>query len=193
MRCSCTFAGVNVEGRSICCSLAAGSEPIQCIPRILIIEDNSELTLVRDFRGGSGVHLCNAVTEIHAGPIAGLIIPLQRGGAEAFAVSTVAGRLGGRPVDQPLGHARGQADQKRFNDRLAGDGLMPQSTACDPGQGPALRQPHAAGPPGPHCPATSCTNTCWGQIILRVSGKILVRAGAQRRFEADQQVAAAER
>jgi Fe-S cluster assembly protein SufD len=178
--------GVNVEGPiHLLFVSTAGAEPIQSHPRILIIaEDNSELTLVESFVGGSGVHLCNAVTEIYAGDNCRIDHNrLQRGGAEAFAVSTVAGKLGrGSRLISHSATLGGKLTRNDLTIALAGDGadatlngmvILEKDQHCDN----HTLLDHAA----PHCPSHELyKHVLAGKSSCVFRGKILVRPGAQK-------------
>jgi Fe-S cluster assembly protein SufD len=178
--------GVTVEGPiHLLFVSTAGAEPIQSHPRILMIaEENSEATLVESFVGGQGVHLCNAVTEIFAGD--GCRIDhnrLQRGGAEAFAVSTMSARLGrGSRLISHCATLGGRLTRNDVTVEMAGDGadatlnglvILGKDQHCDN----HTLLDHAA----PHCPSHELyKHVLGGKSSCVFRGKILVRPGAQK-------------
>jgi len=180
--------GVTVDGPiHLLFVSTAGSEtqPIQSHPRVLLIaEDNSELTVVESYVAGGGVHLCNAVTEIFAGD--GCRIDynrVQRGSAEAFAISTVAGKLG--RASRLVSHSATLGGKLTRNDltiAMAGDGadatinglvILDKDQHCDN----HTLLDHAAA----NCPSHELyKHVLAGKSSCVFRGKILVRPGAQK-------------
>jgi Fe-S cluster assembly protein SufD len=180
--------GVSVEGPIhllFVCTAGAAGQPIQSHPRILVIaEENSELTLVESFVGASGVHFCNAVTEIFAGDDCRIDYNrLQRGGEEAFSISTIAGRLGrGSRLISHSATLGGKLTRNDLTIAMAGEGadatinglvILDKDQHCDN----HTLLDHAAA----HCPSHELyKHVLAGKSSCVFRGKILVRPGAQK-------------
>ncbi len=177
----------------------SASAATQSFPRILALaEENSQLTLVESFVGGSGVHLTAAVTEIVAANDSRIDHNhLHVGGDEAYLVSALAARLG--RASQFVSHAATLGGKLTRNDLtvvLAGEGadatlnglvIVGNQQHCD---NHTLLDHAAAG-----CPSHELYKHVLAERASCVfRGKILVRPDSQKTdFEADQQGPAAER
>jgi Fe-S cluster assembly protein SufD len=166
-------------------STANDAQPTATNPRVLVIaEESSQLTLVKSFTGGSNVHLTNTVTEIFAADNSKVDHNrLQRGGHEAFVVSTLAAKLG--RDTRLVSHSAtlgGRLTRNDFNVTLAGiaadatlNGLviLGDQQHCDN----HTLLDHAA----PHCPSHELyKHVLDGKSSCVFRGQILVRQAAQK-------------
>ncbi len=163
----------------------ADGNPTASHPRVLVIaEENSQLTLVKSFVGGNGVHLSNPVTEIIAGDHSKIEHNrLQRGGREAFVVSTLNARLGrGARLVSHSATLGGKLTRNDLNVVLAapeadatlnGLAILGGDQHCDN----HTLLDHAAD----HCPSHELyKHVLDGKSSCVFRGKILVRPGAQK-------------
>jgi len=162
-----------------------GAEPVQSFPRVLVVaEDHSQLTLVESFVGGAGVHLTDAVTEIAVGSDCRMDYSrLQRGGGEAYAVTSLWARLG--RGSQFISHAATLGGKLTRNDltvTLAGEGadatinglvIVGKDQHCDN----HTLLDHAAA----HCPSHELyKHVLDGKSTCVFKGQILVRQDSQK-------------
>ena len=163
----------------------SGAEPVQSFPRVLVVaEDNSQLTVVESFVGGAGVYLTDAVTEIAAGSDCRIDYSrLQRGGGEAYAVTSLWARLG--RGSQFISHAATLGGKLTRNDltvTLAGEGadatinglvIVDKDQHCDN----HTLLDHAAA----HCASHELyKHVLDGKSTCVFKGKILVRQDSQK-------------
>ncbi len=163
----------------------SGSEPTQSFPRILAVaEENSELTLVESFIGGSGVHFTAAVTEIVAANDARIDHNrVHLGGDQAYRISALAARLG--RASRLVSHAATLGGKLTRNDLtvvLAGEGadatlnglvMVTKDQHCDN----HTLLDHAAA----HCPSHELyKHVLADQASCVFRGKILVRPDSQK-------------
>jgi Fe-S cluster assembly protein SufD len=162
-----------------------GPEPTKSFPRILVVaEDNSQVTLVESFVGGSGVHFTGAVTEIVAANDSRIDHNrLQRGGDEAYVVSALAARLGrGSQFISQSATLGGKLTRNDLTVVLAGQGadatlnglvIVGKEQHCDN----HTLLDHAA----PRCPSHELyKHVLDGNATCVFRGKILVRPDSQK-------------